>query len=444
MDEAAAPGQRSGSIFDPRATLYRRAARRVASGKDVLVTIARARRRAEGPLDRRARPGRDSSRSRPRSGSRHRCDSRPCTHAGRGLPGAVVDDASRSRIGSRTRCVSRRARAADRTPVADHAMYGSSVTLDTLPEDIGVKLTLAIGEGLVDMYGQPYTDRTACSSRPRSRTGASTSARRPGCTCSNPRYQIPQWMVDADAVPSMHVQLSRSSRPITSRTRASRPIRASPCPASARSIASTGSASGSPGEARVDLRPALRPNGTGHVIAIATAGKLREVAWIEVTKLGVVARVDGEHVNAWASDISAANVHDTGPECRARLVLEHGAPTVADLYRRGWSRSGRAAWARDRPEHARARCATHGRDAERRRVRADRSRAQVDPHAHRRVVRRRRSVHVQAGRAALHQGLAALDARRRQPGHRAAGCGRRDLRGHRRARRRAARTARPR
>jgi uncharacterized protein YfaS (alpha-2-macroglobulin family) len=62
----------------------------------------------------------------------------------------------------------------------------------------------------------------------------------------------------------------------------------------------------------VDLRPMLDKSGLGHLIAVVTnipvpgrAQELqREIAWVQVTKLGVSARVDGEHMNAWVQDIT--------------------------------------------------------------------------------------------------------------------------------------------
>ncbi|MGE3766831.1 MAG: alpha-2-macroglobulin, partial [Kofleriaceae bacterium] len=61
----------------------------------------------------------------------------------------------------------------------------------------------------------------------------------------------------------------------------------------------------------------LDNNGTGHIVAVATAtptkpvGKdewfnARNVAWIQVTKLGITARHDGEKISAWAREIDPA------------------------------------------------------------------------------------------------------------------------------------------
>ncbi|HEX4452966.1 MAG TPA: alpha-2-macroglobulin family protein [Kofleriaceae bacterium] len=217
-------------------------------------------------------------------------------------------------------------------PFADHAQHANIVDLESLPDEIGAKLAVAIGDGLVDIYNQPYegVHRTSLvTAKPR--WGEWLSAEN-GLFVLDPRYQVPSWTVDGEALASMHVELyAVQARDYFAYEQLEEKKRATP---PGKRVYAHDYTIGDhfAGEAHVDLRPALGAAGTGHVIAIATAnGQDRQLAWIEVTKLGVVARVDGEQVNAWASDISPASFLSPRSGVESSILIEHGATTSAPI-----------------------------------------------------------------------------------------------------------------
>jgi len=214
-------------------------------------------------------------------------------------------------------------------PFDDRMLSTSDIELGELSAAIGASHTVKIGDGLLDIYGQSYAGPHRISFTTTKPHWDEYLAADDGLYVLDPRYQTPLWTVTADAVPSLHVQL----------------YAAQPSDYFAYEQLEAGKLATPPGkrvfdhvypvgarfaaEARVDLHPALSASGTGHVIAIATGGSQpRRVAWIEVTRLGVVARLDGEQANAWASDISPASFMAPIPHANARLLLEHAAPTA--------------------------------------------------------------------------------------------------------------------
>lgn len=199
-------------------------------------------------------------------------------------------------------------------PLRDHKPSGNRVGL-IAPGTVGRTFAIAIGDGIRDIYGQPLVG-------PRRLSFTTTRMRyQPylwaddGMFVLDPRFEIPQWVVDAQEVASLRIQLYRvEPRDYFAFEDFERGRRATP-----------------PGEkvydklhtvgtrhaatARVDLRPALAKSGSGHVIAVATAmstsQKLerehrRRVAWIQVSRIGVTARVDGEQLYAWTQDITSS------------------------------------------------------------------------------------------------------------------------------------------
>ncbi|HEY3806489.1 MAG TPA: alpha-2-macroglobulin family protein [Kofleriaceae bacterium] len=214
-------------------------------------------------------------------------------------------------------------------PFEDHSMYGSYVELGLLPIDVGKTFEIAIGDGLRDVFGQDYIGPhriKLSTTRPHWHEYLYTDT---GLYVLDPRYQVPQWSVIADAVPAMHVQLYavQPADYFAFQRLENDPHRTAPIPG--RRVFDHEYKVGlrSSGHARVDLRPSLGASGTGHVLAIATAGSQRDVAWIEVTKLGVVARLDGDQASAWASDISPAHFLAPVPGTHAQILIEHAAPT---------------------------------------------------------------------------------------------------------------------
>ncbi len=198
-------------------------------------------------------------------------------------------------------------------PLQDHEPGGSTVLL-IAPKPVGRTYAISIGDGLVDVYGQQLTGtkRLSFTTSPE-RFGPVLNAPG-GLHVLDPRFQVPQWVVRAEAVKSLRVQL----------------FQVQPTDFFAFQDYEAGKRGTPPGkqivdeshvigprdgaDLRVDLRPALDKTGTGHVIAVATVigipyrksdqSSRKVSAWIQVTKLGVTARTDGDKLNAWVQDIT--------------------------------------------------------------------------------------------------------------------------------------------
>ncbi|HSK01294.1 MAG TPA: hypothetical protein VK932_08640, partial [Kofleriaceae bacterium] len=211
-------------------------------------------------------------------------------------------------------------------------------------------LEVAIGDGLVDVYGQPLVG-------PRRASFAIGPARHEpilqagsGLIVLDPRFEVPQWIVRAEAVTSVRIQLYQV-RPEDYFAFAAfeRGARATP---PGRRIADrthpVGRRSGL--ELRTDLRPALGAAGLGHVGAFASATappahrgaetRWRAAAWIQVTRLGVAARLDRERIHAWVQDVSPARLLAPRAGIEASIVIE-GRPGGARATTDG---SGHAAF----------------------------------------------------------------------------------------------------
>src|SRR5690606_32601728 len=117
----------------------------------------------------------------------------------------------------------------------------------------------------------------------------------------DPRFEIPQWIVDAQEIASLRIELYRvEPRDYFAFEDFEEGKRATPPGKKVYDKLHVVGARHA-ARARVDLRPALSESGSGHVIAVATATptnqKLprehrRRVAWIQVSRVGVTARVD--------------------------------------------------------------------------------------------------------------------------------------------------------
>jgi len=215
-------------------------------------------------------------------------------------------------------------------PFEDNSPNADSVSFDTLGP-VGRTFEVAIGDGLKDIYGQDYVGAKRLSvTAMRQQYGAFASART-GLFVLDPRFEIPQWIVSADAVSALRIQLYQ--------VRPQDYFAFLDFEAGKRAVPpgkkvyekqySIGARNGA--TARVDLRPALSAKGMGHVIAVATvtpaiAKVSREdrkmVAWIQVSKLGITARIDHERVNAWTQDISASSFLKPIPGVKTSLVVE--------------------------------------------------------------------------------------------------------------------------
>jgi uncharacterized protein YfaS (alpha-2-macroglobulin family) len=220
----------------------------------------------------------------------------------------------------------------------DQAASGHSVPR-LAPARSGRSYEIAIRDGLVDMYGQPLVGAR--------RLSFATSPERfephfrapAGLQVLDPRFEIPQWVIEAEAVTSVRVQLYRV-RPEDFFAYQDHEGGKRARPPGAPIVDHTyeiGARQG--GRVRVDLRPALGASGTGHVVAVATAiparqpryggFERRKVAWIQVTRLALSARVDGEKLSAWVHDITQAKLLAPVPDVTTSLVVEHRAGAAA-------------------------------------------------------------------------------------------------------------------
>jgi uncharacterized protein YfaS (alpha-2-macroglobulin family) len=221
----------------------------------------------------------------------------------------------------------------------DGAASGDSVALFA-PAASGRSCEIAIGDGLVDVYGQPLVGSRRLSFTTGPERFEPELHAPVGLQVLDPRFEIPQWVIEADAVISVRVQLYRvrpenffAFQDYEAGKRAS-----PPGTAVTDHTYAVGARQG--GKIRVDLRPALAASGTGHVVAIATAlparrpgsysgFRQRSVAWIQVTKLALSARVDGDKLSAWVHDITQAKLLAPVAGVTTSLVVEKRAGTAA-------------------------------------------------------------------------------------------------------------------
>jgi alpha-2-macroglobulin len=193
-------------------------------------------------------------------------------------------------------------------PFEDHRSYGTSVTVYA-PEPVGRTYTIAIGDGLVDIHGQPLIGPRALSFVTTPYVFHSFLEAPSGVHVLDPRFEIPQWIVHAEAVPSVRVRLYRVQPKdfFAYENYEIEPRGKLPGTLVHDRTYTVGSRHGA--ELRIDLRPALGAAGLGHVVALAEVpGGARRaspaLAWIQVSRLGVASRIDGERVSAWVQDIT--------------------------------------------------------------------------------------------------------------------------------------------
>jgi alpha-2-macroglobulin len=206
-------------------------------------------------------------------------------------------------------------------PFEDHALEGNSVTL-WAPAAVGRGYSVAIGDGLVDIYGQPFTGAHRVPFVTTPPIYLETVDAPTGLIVLDPRFQIPQWVLTAEAVPSVRVQLYQvepadyfAYLAYEGHDRAVPP---------GRRVYDKTFAIGKKFGAhlRVDLRPGLSAGGTGHVIAVATTGDHRYTAWLQVTRLGISARLDGEQLSGWVNDITPSHFLQPIGGVATQLVID--------------------------------------------------------------------------------------------------------------------------
>ena len=194
----------------------------------------------------------------------------------------------------------------------DNAPRGNSVSLEA-PKWPGQAYTIPIGDGIVDIYGQAQVGTRSLAFTTTLQRFEPLINVRTGLYILDPRFEIPQWVIETEAVTAVRVQLYRAQpsdyfayAQLEGGTRT-----AVPGTLMFDKTYAVGARMGA--DVRVDLRPLLSATSTGHIIAIATATPAirvpnwftrKSIAWIQVSRLGMSARLDGEKLSAWSSSIS--------------------------------------------------------------------------------------------------------------------------------------------
>jgi len=218
------------------------------------------------------------------------------------------------------------------TAFQDVSLHGDNVSLD-VPDVIGATYSVVIGDGLVDIYGQPFTGtHTASFATKRVHFDPELTAST-GLYVLDPRYTIPQWSVHAEAVSSLHVELYQVTPADYFAFEAFEAGKRATPPGKRVYDKVHVIGARQAGDAHVDLSPALH-DGIGHVIAVASVPATkreyfepRAAAWIEVTKLAVSARYDREKSAVWVQDIAVD--HSLAPIAGATTsVVVNGHGTV--------------------------------------------------------------------------------------------------------------------
>ncbi|MBL9018547.1 MAG: hypothetical protein JNL83_30455, partial [Myxococcales bacterium] len=197
-------------------------------------------------------------------------------------------------------------------PFDDNAPNGDTISLST-PRLPGQAHRIAIGEGIRDIYDQPMVGTRELAFTTTIERFEPQIDVASGMFQLDPRFEIPQWVIHAEAVTQVRVQLYRvAPADYFAYTELEAKKRTAP-PGKLVVDKTYGVGPRMGADIRVDLRPVLSKTGTGHILAIATAVpsvrvpewfNRRNVAWIQVSKLGISARIDGEKLSAWATDIS--------------------------------------------------------------------------------------------------------------------------------------------
>lgn len=203
-----------------------------------------------------------------------------------------------------------------------------------VPEGAYRTSTVTLSPELVDQWGQKLTGPHELTIRSTPYEFDTALFAETGLYVLDPRFKQPQWDVEAQSVTSLHVELYKvqpsdyfAYEDFEQHRRKTPPgvrVWAKDYPVGQDYL----------GAAHVDLAPALT-GGTGQVIAIASAeaaGHVRNyswfspkrVAWIQVTKLAVTSRIDGEAINAWVDDITpTASFLSPHANVKTQLVVEH-------------------------------------------------------------------------------------------------------------------------
>lgn len=221
----------------------------------------------------------------------------------------------------------------DGQPLEDHIARGNSVSI-MVPKGAGKTSRVVLSDQLRDIYGQALTGAHQMAlTASRFEYSPYLEAQR-GLYVLDPRFKIPQWVVTADAVDSVHVELYRvEPADYFAYTRFEAHERKTP-PGTRVFTHDYRVGARYAADIRVDLRSALANAPTGHVVAVATTHAAtsvhrydyfepRAAAWIEVTSLGISTRVDQERVHAWVEDITPTQFLKPRTNVTTSLVVEN-------------------------------------------------------------------------------------------------------------------------
>jgi alpha-2-macroglobulin len=215
-------------------------------------------------------------------------------------------------------------------PLHDHVPTHASVSLWT-PSSVGRSFAIPIGDGIRDVYGQALVGARRLSFSTVKERFEPYLWASDGMFVLDPRFDIPQWIIHSQSIASLRVQLFQvEPKDYFAFADFEAHKRASPPGKKVYDKEHTiGARNGA--TARVDLRPALSSTGSGHLIAVATATPIdkklanhdrQRAAWIQVSRLGVTARIDGEKVHAWTQDITPSRFLKPIPGVKATLVVD--------------------------------------------------------------------------------------------------------------------------
>ncbi|MBA3504103.1 MAG: hypothetical protein H0T65_27320, partial [Deltaproteobacteria bacterium] len=218
----------------------------------------------------------------------------------------------------------------------DHKPSGDRYSL-MVPDGVGRTINVAIARDLIDVYGQPLVGPNRPSFRVARQEFAPMVRALSGLQILDPRWEVPQWVVTAEEVTALHVQLFvvKPADYLAYEAFERKERGTPPGKLVLDKFHPVGKRHGA--ILRTDLTPHLGANGTGHVIAVVHAQPTqpskgwtpKTSAWLQVTRLATSARVDGEHVNAFVQDISPKRFTNPIAKANVSLFVEGRAETKA-------------------------------------------------------------------------------------------------------------------
>jgi uncharacterized protein YfaS (alpha-2-macroglobulin family) len=218
-------------------------------------------------------------------------------------------------------------------PLRDTSASGNIVDV-LVPDRQGTTFEVDVRDELRDAYGQTLDGPHRTSITASRFVYAPELHAIAGLYVLDPRYQVPQYVVESQALESMRIELYKvQPRDYFAYQQFEQGERKTP-PGTRISVVERVVGDRYAATERLDLRPALEPGGTGHVVVVTKARfaathkhpswiPAHLSAWIQVTKLGIISRVDQERVHAWVDDISHTNFLKARPNVSTSLVIQN-------------------------------------------------------------------------------------------------------------------------